>query len=107
MEAKPQEIKTTDITLTIKDDIGGFGFTLAQLLIGKLLMNGEDPVDRKNYDTIYQILSEVNKKAVNHYVNTIKNNPQFIARAKAQAKEQDEKKMKDWAGKNKGKGMVN
>lgn len=108
MEEKSPEIKTTDITITIKDDIGGFGFALAQMIGGKLLIQGEDRIDRKNYDTLYAALSEVNKKAIDSYIKYLKDNPKFVEAARVKAKAEDEAKMKKWAEQNnKNKGMVN
>lgn len=108
MEAKTEEFKTTDVTITVKDDIGGFGFSFCQMVGGQLVIMGEDPINRKNFDSVYAVLSEVNKKAVDNYIKYIKANPAFIEAARAKAKEEDEAKIKKYASENANKkGGVN
>lgn len=67
----------TDVTLTFVDALGSFGFRVAQLLASALIFN-ENPVDRKNFNSIYEILNEYDKKQIDSWITSMKSNPQVI-----------------------------
>lgn len=83
-EKKQPQIK---IKISITNEKGGFGFSLAQLLGIKMLIDEKgDPMDSKNFDIVYQALNEENKTAIDNYLNYFKSNPQIINNAREQKK---------------------
>lgn len=67
----------TDVTLTFVDGLRSFGFHVAQLLASTLIFN-ENPNDRKNFNSVYGILNEYDKKQIDSWITSMKTNPQVI-----------------------------